>query len=89
MREDTGVPADRQAGPEGNGATIPPAEGRPSGGILLVGTANRHKVREIRALLSGLQLPDGSPVRVVGGEILPPGDAIEETGATFEENAAT
>jgi XTP/dITP diphosphohydrolase len=48
---------------------------------LLVGTANPHKLAEIDAILAGL------PVRVVGAAVLPRPVAIEETGATFEENA--
>ena len=49
--------------------------------ILLVGTANAHKLREISALLKDL------PVRLQGAAILPEPVAPAEDGETFEENA--
>ncbi len=49
--------------------------------ILLVGTANRHKLVEIEALLADL------PVRVLGIRHLPRQIQVSETGSTFEENA--
>lgn len=49
---------------------------------LLLATTNPNKVREIRALL------DGVPVEIVGLDAFPDLPAPEETGATFEENAA-
>ncbi len=48
---------------------------------LLVATTNPHKLREIRDLLSEVQLD------LVGLETLPRIEEPEETGATFEENA--
>lgn len=48
---------------------------------LLVATTNPGKLREIRHLLGRL------PVALIGLGDLPPVDAPEETGATFEENA--
>jgi XTP/dITP diphosphohydrolase len=48
---------------------------------LLVATTNRHKVREIRALLSG------APIEIVTLAAWPDVVAPEETGRTFEENA--
>jgi len=65
-----------------------PEVGSPqSAEILLVGTANRHKVAEITAVLSGLVLPSGRPLSIVGAEALRSGDPVEESGTTFEENA--
>ena len=49
---------------------------------LLVATTNPHKLREINALLAD------APVELVGLDALPPIDEPEETGKTFEENAA-
>jgi XTP/dITP diphosphohydrolase len=49
--------------------------------VLLAGTANRHKLVEIGAILAGL------PVRVVGADALESPVEVEETGSTFEENA--
>lgn len=49
---------------------------------LLLATTNPDKVREIRALL------DGVPVEIVGLDAFPDLPAPDETGATFEENAA-
>ncbi len=49
---------------------------------LLLATTNHNKVREIRALL------DGVAVEIVGLDVFPGIEAPEETGATFEENAA-
>ncbi len=50
--------------------------------MLLVGTGNRHKLDEIRAILGAL------PVAVVGIDVLPTGSSdVEETGTTFRENA--
>jgi XTP/dITP diphosphohydrolase len=48
---------------------------------LLVATTNAHKLKEIRGLLSDV------PVAIVGLDSLPPIEAPEETGATFEQNA--
>jgi len=48
---------------------------------LLVATTNRHKVREIRALLSGIG------VDLVTLDAWPAVAAPDETGLTFEENA--
>jgi XTP/dITP diphosphohydrolase len=48
---------------------------------LLIATTNRHKVREIRALL------DGVPFTLVTLEDWPDLAAPEETGVTFAENA--
>ncbi len=49
---------------------------------LLIASGNRHKVREIRALLEGL------PAEVLGLEDLPfVPEEPEETGATFTDNA--
>jgi XTP/dITP diphosphohydrolase len=48
---------------------------------LLVATTNRHKLREIRDLLSDVL------IEFVGLDALPPIDEPEETGQTFEENA--
>jgi XTP/dITP diphosphohydrolase len=50
---------------------------------LLVATTNRNKVREIRALLSGLDL------ELVTLEAWPAVGAPDETGRTFDENART
>ena len=49
---------------------------------LLVATTNEAKLQEIRALLSGL------PIELVGLADLPPVVEPEETGITFQENAA-
>lgn len=49
--------------------------------MLLVGTANLHKLREIATILQGMT------VRVVGTDILPSGDPVPERGETFAENA--
>lgn len=48
---------------------------------LMVGTGNDHKAREIAAILAGL------PVVVFSARELPEFPRIEETGASFEENA--
>ena len=48
----------------------------------VLATTNPHKVREIRALLEGLD------VEIVGLDALPPIEAPEESGTTFAENAA-
>jgi len=48
---------------------------------LLIATTNPNKVREIRALLSGL------PIELATLDAYPGVDAPEETGRTFEENA--
>jgi XTP/dITP diphosphohydrolase len=48
---------------------------------LLVATTNRHKLREIRAILAGLSL------EIDGLDAYPAIAEPEETGATFEENA--
>jgi XTP/dITP diphosphohydrolase len=48
---------------------------------LLLATTNEGKIREIRALLSGL------PLELVGLEACPGVPAPEETGRTFAENA--
>jgi len=49
---------------------------------LLVATANPHKLAEMRELL------EGTGLRVMGLGEFPGLSAAEETGATFEENAA-
>jgi len=49
---------------------------------IVLATTNRNKVREIRALLAGVD------VDIVGLESFDPIEAPEETGTTFEENAA-
>lgn len=54
---------------------------------LLVGTANRHKLEEIMAALSGYAFPGGEPLQVTGIDFLPPGKPVEESGSTFAENA--
>ena len=48
---------------------------------LVVATSNRHKVREIREILTGLS------VELLTLDAWPDVDAPEETGRTFEENA--
>lgn len=48
---------------------------------LVVATTNPDKLREIRRIL------DAAPVAIVGLDALPPVEAPEETGATFEANA--
>ena len=48
----------------------------------VLATTNPHKVREIRALLEGLD------VEILGLDALPPIEAPEETGTSFAENAA-
>jgi XTP/dITP diphosphohydrolase len=48
---------------------------------LLVATTNRHKLREIRAIMAGLGLD------IEGLDAYPAVPEPEETGATFEENA--
>jgi XTP/dITP diphosphohydrolase len=48
---------------------------------LLVATTNRHKLREIRGILAGLDL------EIEGLDAHPPVDEPVEDGATFEENA--
>ena len=48
---------------------------------LLVATTNRHKLREIRGVMAGLD------VAIDGLDAYPPIEEPEETGATFEENA--
>jgi len=48
---------------------------------ILAATTNPHKLREIRALLSGV------PVDLVALDALPGVPEPEETGATFQENA--
>jgi XTP/dITP diphosphohydrolase len=50
--------------------------------ILMVGTANEHKTREIATILGTL------PVEVVSASRLPRRPAVAETGATFAANAA-
>jgi XTP/dITP diphosphohydrolase len=49
---------------------------------LLVATTNPNKLREIRGLLAD------APVEIVGLETLPPIEEPEETGKTFQANAA-
>jgi XTP/dITP diphosphohydrolase len=49
---------------------------------LLVATTNPHKLREISALLAD------APVELVGLDALPPIQEPEETGQTFQANAA-
>ena len=50
---------------------------------LLIATGNQGKLREMRAMLSSL------PLRLIGLDTLrPPVVEVEETGATFAENAA-
>ena len=49
---------------------------------LLLATTNPHKLREIRALLVE------APVELVGLDALPPIEEPDETGKTFEANAA-
>ena len=49
---------------------------------LLVGTANRHKLAEIGAILDGL------PVRLLDARALPEPVNAREDGGTFEENAS-
>ena len=52
--------------------------------VLLVGTANRHKVREIREILTGSPGDAGptnslpATIRVIGADVLPPGPDVEE-----------
>jgi len=48
---------------------------------LVVATRNRNKLAEIRALLADL------PVRVMGLDAFPGAPEVEETGATFADNA--
>ena len=48
---------------------------------LLLATTNPDKISEIRGMLAGL------PVELVGLDDVPPVEAPEETGTTFEENA--
>ena len=48
---------------------------------LLVATTNRHKLREIRAIMAGLDL------EIEGLDAYPAIAEPEETGATFDENA--
>ena len=48
----------------------------------VLATTNPDKVREIRALLEGVD------VEIVGLDALPPVEAPQETGTTFAENAA-
>ena len=48
---------------------------------LLVATTNRHKLREIRGIMAGLDL------EIAGLDAYPAVDEPEETGATFDENA--
>jgi XTP/dITP diphosphohydrolase len=48
---------------------------------VLAATTNRHKLREIRDLLSDV------PIELIGLDALPPIDEPAETGNTFEENA--
>jgi XTP/dITP diphosphohydrolase len=55
--------------------------------LLLVGTANRHKISEISSVLADLVVPGGGRISVVGSDALPPAPPVEETGATFRENA--
>lgn len=50
--------------------------------ILVLATRNAHKVEEMRDLLGDL------PVRLVGMDAFPDAPEPEETGTTFEENAA-
>ncbi|HNV03514.1 MAG TPA: non-canonical purine NTP pyrophosphatase, partial [Vicinamibacterales bacterium] len=52
-----------------------------AGPRLVVATTNRHKLREIRAVLDGL----GTVID--GLDAFPPVAEPEETGATFAENA--
>ena len=49
---------------------------------VVLATTNPNKVREIRALL------DGVPVEIVGLDLVARIEPPEETGTTFEENAA-
>ena len=55
--------------------------------LLLVGTANRHKISEISSVLADLMVPGGGRISVAGSDALPPAPPVEETGATFRENA--
>jgi non-canonical purine NTP pyrophosphatase (RdgB/HAM1 family) len=50
---------------------------------LLIATTNRHKVREISPLLSGI------PFELITLDAVPPIAAPEENGPTFEANART
>jgi XTP/dITP diphosphohydrolase len=50
--------------------------------ILVLATTNPHKIREIRALLVGI------PDEIIGLDAFPDIVAPEETGRTFEDNAA-
>ncbi len=49
--------------------------------LLILATANEHKVRELRAMLGHL------PLRVVSAREAGFTDEVEETGSTLEENA--
>lgn len=48
---------------------------------VVIGTANRHKILEIRRLVGDL------PIAWLDLNDFPPGPEVEEPGATFEENA--
>ena len=50
--------------------------------LLIVGTGNPHKVEEIATMLSDVA------VEVRGSDVLPEVPDVDETGATFEANAA-
>ncbi|MBI4602599.1 MAG: non-canonical purine NTP pyrophosphatase [Planctomycetes bacterium] len=55
--------------------------------LLVLGTANRHKLAEVSRALGGVTTRRGAPVRVAGAAALPPGPEIDERGETFLENA--
>ena len=57
--------------------------------VLLVATTNIGKIREIRLALAGLRGSDGLEVGLVAVvDVAPALEAPDETGATFEANAA-
>jgi XTP/dITP diphosphohydrolase len=65
----------------------PASDPLPAERLLVVATTNRHKTDEISRFLSGLVLPGNGRLRVASAAVLPPGEAPEESGATFAENA--
>lgn len=92
---ETSDPSGKKKGARAGNRARPPAVGRAR---LLLATRNRTKWRECRALLTGLYQEardcinnsahhDGSGPELLSLRDFPEAPEVEETGATFEENA--
>lgn len=83
---ETSDPSGKKKGARAGNRARPPAAGRAR---LLLATRNRAKWRECRALLTSLASThcDGSGPELLSLHEFPEAPEVEETGATFEENA--